>query len=209
MVSWDFQNLPANIQSQSANELLRVLRKAACPISVVPPLHLKPDCEGQVAAYAAKDKTKADLVEYRWTDGERQLAAVVGINGVQVQFDLQLIPECRVKRTGACVAAARAWVEKVLRLNGKDEYYQDFQIELPWPDELTDGVWFSSAPDLEITKVFRWHFRVDAEVHDGILTFYIYKRVAQLMSFQDGSKWFDGQFRAAVLSKSDARKSKQ
>jgi len=201
MVPWNYEQLPHDIKSRNAGDLQRILLDLACPISGARPLRLKADCDAQVAVHVAKDDTEADMVQYRWSSGGRQLVAIVGRNGVQVLFDLHSVSECAARRDQLCVAATRAWVERVMRLSGRDQLYQDYHIDLAWPDSLNDGVAFSSAPDLDITKTFRWHFRVDAEVQDGVLTIFTYKRVPNLMSFQDASKWFDNDFRALVQTK--------
>jgi len=182
------------------------LRKQARPCAA--PGTLREGITLNVALRAARDQSENDLIKCEWKFKGRRLQALLEANGVRVLFDLSQLAECETTRGAPCVRAAQTWVSQTLKTDGKDRYDHDFQVALPWPEELVDGVWFSSAPDLEITNVLRWHARVDAEVQNAVLTVYAYKRIPQLMSFQDGSKWFDKTFRADILSKSNEQESK-
>ncbi len=133
---------------------------------------------------------------------DKPVAVVLSANGKRIEFDLNMISACQSSRGAGCVDETKEWVESVLAMEGRDRFDQHYQIKMPWPDALQDGVAFSSAAELDIDKAFRWHYRVDAEVADGILTFFVYKRIPQLMSYQDGSKWFEDDFRVEVLRRS-------
>ncbi len=156
---------------------------------------------------AAQSIKQDDLIEYCWTVEGRPLRAVASLNALKLDFDLAQLPACHRTLGQACVFAARNWIESVIKLEGKfgaPEAPTKYRVELPWPDELTDGVKFSSAPEQELPRLPgmpRWHARVDAFVEDGVLSILIYKKIGQLMHFQDGSKWFDDEFRALVHRK--------
>jgi len=169
------------------------MQKSASPFEHTP-LRLKEHIDAEVRVFMAITRAQDDLVEFQWTYRDNRMMVLVGNNGSRIQFRLNEIPACQFTRGAACVDGVKSWVEAVLRLNGVDRFGQEYRVEFPWPDQLVDGISFSSAPDRDVMKVFRWHWRVDAELEKGILTVLIYKRIAQLMSYQDGSKWFPGEF---------------
>lgn len=50
-----------------------------------------------------------------------------------------------------------------------------------------------------------WFDRVDAFVHHDMLSMLVYKKVAQLQGYPDGSKWFDDDFRFMVNQRTNNR----
>jgi len=176
--------------------------KDANPFDSVPPARFKDGIGAEVRVFAARDISEDDIVECRWHYLDKPITVVVSRNARRIEFDLSALPECGVTRGASCVRAAKEWVARVVKLKGRDRFDNDFEITLPWPNELVDGVSFSSAPDLDISMAFRWHWRIDVDVRHGILTVFVYTRIPQLQTrFQDGSKWFDDDFRALVQRK--------
>jgi len=168
---------------------------------------LKDGMDVGVRVYPAANSSENDLVEYRWTCQGRVLRVVLSINAIKIVFDLNELSACRQKDLGAaCVAAAREWVESVLKLERAKSggpSYPTYKVDLPWPDELRDGASFSSNPDQNLIRMSaeRWYRRVDAFVENGVLSILVYRKSGQLMTFFDGSKWFPDDFRAKVHEK--------
>jgi len=200
MIAIPFSTIPKRIQGAIAGDVERPMQRGASPFEHTP-LRLKEHIDAAVRVYMAFNRAQDDLVEFQWTYRGNRMTVLVGRNGSRIQFRLNEIPACQLTRGAVCVDSAKNWVETVLRLKGVDRFDQEYRVEFAWPDQLVDGVSFSSAPDRDVMKVFRWHWRVDAEIEKGILTVLIYKRIAQLMSYQDGSKWFPEEFRTFLHQK--------
>lgn len=154
----------------------------------------------KVRVYAAREPAEDDVVEYRWEHEGREIRVVATRNALRFDFDLTAIE--RDQRLAAYgrrpIDRVKGWLPEILRLEGQDRYEQEYQVDLNWPDELADGVEFSSAPDQDLNRLTQWHRRVDGFVHENVLSILIYKKPAQLMHFQDGSKWFPDDFRAEI-----------
>lgn len=207
-VSWSFAKLPEAIKD-SVRTLEWVLQDTTCPPTrkyPVHPIELKAGFELGVKVYAAKTNQENDLVEYRWLAGGRPIRVVVSLNAIKIDLELDQLAECGDGDRGlACVNAARAWAGDVIKLNGEQPTVGGsihYRVMLPWPDKLVDGIWFSSSPDQNIMRLRgwpRWDQRVDAFVENGTLSVLIYRKIGQLMGYQDGSEWFDDAFRRSVL----------
>jgi hypothetical protein len=176
-------------------------KRSAVPRQVADGIDLK------VRVAVAQDANQDDLIEYMWTFDGNPVRAVASINALKMDFDLAQLPDCRRARNHACMFAVRHWVEKVVKL--RDEYnimdsHVKYEVDLPWPDVLADGIQFSSAPERDLMRlagISRWYERVDVVVENGVLAVLIYNKPAQLMGYQDGSRWFPDDFRAAVMQK--------
>jgi len=206
MIALDYDALPKRIRSEMSSDIAIPLVNDAEPFDLVPPAHFKDGIGAEVRVFAASGISEDDLVEYRWNYLDKPITVVVSRNARRIEFDLSTLPECRSTRGPSCVRAAKEWVARVVKLKGRDRFDNDFEITLPWPNELADGVSFSSAPDLDIAMAFRWHLRLDADVRNDVLTIFVYKRFPHIQGgFQDGSKWFDDDFRALVQAKAAAQ----
>jgi len=206
-VVWRFEELPNDIKG-TVGVLEGPMRRQALPHKTVRPLEVKDGLDLRVGVFAARDSTEDDVVEYRWTYGGKALRLVVSRNATALDFALDQLSGCRQgDRAGACVAGARAWVEEVLELRGEYsilEHHIEYCVDLPWPNELRDGVWFSSAPEQNLMRLRGmpfWHDRVDAFVENGTLSILIYRKVGQLLGYQDGSQWFSDDFRELIHRK--------
>ncbi|NOT01701.1 MAG: hypothetical protein HOP29_13850 [Phycisphaerales bacterium] len=208
LVEWEFGDL-----SEVLRELLWpfsnwIFHDSVCPHSSRYPVQIRDDVALRVRLFAAGENSDCDIAEYQWLANGRRLRVVSSRNAVRVDFDLDQVVECAWSHGPACVQATRKWVERTLKLEGEYRGTGDsvikYRVELPWPEKLDDGVWFSSAPDRDIYRLPgmpRWYERVDAYVENGVLSILIYKKIGQLMGYQDGSKWFPDDFRAKVLQR--------
>jgi hypothetical protein len=206
-VEWSFDQIPKDVKV-NINTFLSVLQEHAAPHKKTRPLQIKEDLDVAIRIFAAEDKAENDLVEYRWSCVGLPLRVVQSLNALRVEFDLSALPECRQATRGPqCVTAARDWVEGVIKLQGgteDDETNPSWSLDVPWPTELVDGAWFSSAPEQNIVRLSgpnRLHKRVDAFVEDGMLSLLFYKKIPQLIGYADGSKWFPDEFRELVHQK--------
>lgn len=210
----NFDGLPNELKG-TVGILEHLMPKQALPHKTVRPLEVKDGLDLRVRVFAARDSSEDDLVEYRWAYRDRALRVLVGRNAVSMGFALDQLPACQGGHRGApCVAAVRSWVEETLRLEGKysgPNMEIEYKVDLPWPPELRDGVWFSSAPEQNLMSLRGmpfWHDRVDAFVDGGILNILIFRKVGQLQHYQDGSKWFPDDFRKLIRERQDAAERK-
>jgi len=185
------------------SQLGSILKDGVNPSRFEEGVKVRKDVDLRIRVSAAQDHAQDDLVEYRWTHEGRGLRAVASRNAIKLAFDLNQVRECHWTTGTACVLGARRWVEDVLKLEGAITINTrtEYRVERPWPNELVDGVSFSSAPERNIVQLRGmpfWFDRVDAFVEDGVLSLLIYKKIGQLMGYQDGSKWFPDDFRAWV-----------
>ena len=153
-----------------------------------------------VRTFAAFTHEQDDLLELSWVFLGQHLRMISSINAMRLDIDLGEIDRNNVldqfgmtrhDRTKGLIAA-------VVRLEGENTYGEHYQIELPWPDTLQDGVAFCSNPDRSIRTLGRWHQRIDAFVNNGVLSILSYKHIPQMTMYRDASKWFDNDFRAWV-----------
>jgi len=156
-----------------------------------------------VRVFAAYNKSQHDLIEYTWKRFGQNLRIVAGLNAMHLDIDLdEVLRNPELNQYGNnLLPRTRGLISKVLRLAGADTSRQRFEINLPWPNELADGTVFCSDSEKSIMNLWQWHQRIDAYVHDGVLSILIYKKIAQLMGYRDGSKWFDDDFRALIHEK--------
>lgn len=203
-----FADIPPRLKSLIDNVLWRVLRKDVHPCKPSQyPIKLAEGVELRVRVFVAIDDNQNGLIEYRWTHDGRPIRVVCSRNATKIDFDLECLAPCEGTRGASCVAAAREWVEDVLKLEGKYPSLKtpiEYQVSLPWPEELSEGVAFSSAAEQSIMRLYgipRYFDRVDAFIENGALSILLYRNVGQLPGYQDGSKWFADEFRAEVLER--------
>lgn len=170
--SIDYAKLSSAIRSQTENYLAFYLTPEGQP---------QKDAHLAVRTFAATERSQNDLVEYRWTVAGVQLRAVQSWNAMKVDIPLS---------THASREQVKALVASIVKLKGTDIEGNEYEVPLQWPDKLADGAKFSSNPNADIRFLPNWHARIDAFVQGNHLSILIYKKIPQLMGYQDGSKWF-------------------
>jgi len=197
----DFEDLPKVIMGQMANHLTPVQQKDARPQQ--PGAWDKPG-RMSVRVFASDTKELDDLVEYRWMHMGQNLRVVASRNAARLDLDLDEVdqnPELR-QLGSTQLQRVRALVEGTVRLHGEawSDELPAFDVEIPWPDALSDGMRFSTNPEQSIQAMdgLRWFTRVDFFVHDAVLSVMFYFKLGQRAGPEDGSKWFDDNFRAQV-----------
>lgn len=206
-VEWEFLRLPDTLKESIYPFSEWIFRVGVSPHKSRYPIEIRENADLQFLVIAAGADNQSDLARYCWNYNGRRLCVVTSLNALRVDFELKYVPQCQWTRAAACVDGARKWVEEVLRLEGEYSVLDDnisYRVELPWPSQLVDGLSFSSAPEQNIMRLPgmpRWYERVDAFVENGVLSILIYKKIGQLMGYQDGSKWFPDDFRALVHQK--------
>jgi hypothetical protein len=168
----NYDKLSPAIRSQAENYLAFYLTPEAQP---------QKDPQFAVRTFAATEQTQNDLVEYRWTFAGVPLRAVQSWNAMKVDIPLS---------GHASIEEAKALLASIVKLKGVDVEGNAYEVHPHWPDTLADGVKFSSNPNADIRSLPSWHERVDAFVEGNHLNILIYKKIPQLMGYQDGSKWF-------------------
>lgn len=169
------QDMPLAVRENVRNWLEFVLNPAFSPAG---------NPAARIRYYSARAKGEDDLIEHRWPSRFGQLRLVQGRNVMKLEMPLKAMDD--PKR----LEQAKEMTAAVVKLKGKDVYDQDYSIELQWPARLGDGARFSSNPTQDINRLHTWARRVDAEVTGDTLSLYFYKKVPQLMAYQDGSTWF-------------------
>jgi len=168
----DYAKLSPAIRSQIENYLAFYLTPEAQP---------QKDPQFTTRTFAATEQSQNDLVECRWTFAGLPLRAVQSLNAMKIDIPLS---------GHASTEEVKALLASIVKLKGTDIEGKEYEVHLPWPGTLTDGVKFSSNPNADIRFLPNWHERVDAFVDGDHLSILIYKKIPQLMGYQDGSKWF-------------------
>ncbi|MBU0718345.1 MAG: hypothetical protein KJ749_08860, partial [Planctomycetes bacterium] len=158
-----------------------------------------------VRVFAAYAKPEHDLIEYRWKRFGQNLRVVASCNAMYLDInhaELQRNSELDEYGNGL-VDRAEALVSKIIRLSGEDPALdgRPFEIDLPWPEDLKEGVAFSSNEERSIMRLASWYQRVDAYVEDGVLHILLYKKAPQAVGYFNATKWFPDDFRELVHRK--------
>ena len=168
----NYDKLSPAIRSQAENYLAFYLTPEAQPQKAP---------QFAVRTFAATEQAQNDLVEYRWTFAGIPLRAVQSWNAMKIDIPLS---------GHASTEEVKALLASIVKLKGTDIEGKEYEVHLRWPDTLADGVKFSSNPSADIRSLANWHERVDAFVDGDHFSILIYKKIPQLMGYQDGSKWF-------------------
>lgn len=196
-VSIEHKLLPKRINGAMYSRVEELFRSEASPIVKGQPLE---PGRMRVGVFAAVDRSQNDLVEYRWEHEGVDIRLLSSIDVVQIELNIdQLEKQARFRMTTADYL--RDLLPTILRLEGEDQYKVHYQVILPWPKSLEDGLEFSTNPDQSLIFLTRWHQRVDAFVEGRKFFLLVYKKPDQLMNFRDGSKWFSDDFRQFVHDK--------
>ena len=175
------------------------------------------DVRAAVRVFAAWKPGEADIIEYRWKYKGQTIRFLMAVNAVRFDIDLdELDTNPQFSEHGPSrVDRARVFVNEVFRLKGDIPAWSidrnaispptTFEVVLPWPERLEDGVAFSSNPDMNAIVVTHWWYRVDAFVTGDTLSLMSYGKSPVTMGFVDGSKWFPDEFRAFVHEKARAQ----
>jgi len=207
-VDISFEEVPRELQSQMHSYLATLIQWDAHPQrrgwpykDGVPVFDKGGDFD--VRVFAAYDKSQDDLIEYSWNAGGMPMRATSSRNAISLAFPLSEIDEnvALDKYGDNRVERARGWLTTIFKLQGRDQYKQEYSIPVPCPDMLEDGAKWSSAPERRVNAVFIWHQRLDAYVENRVLFVLTYKMPPRLGGYQDGSKWFDDDFRALIHEK--------
>lgn len=226
-VEIDFGSLPIRLMTQMYSRLWTLLQPEVHPQpkSQTPPrstmsepridreaaLNHPPDLPDlkpgrmRVRVFAAYATSQTDLVEYRWEHEGLQLRVLVARDVVRMDLDLAEVEEKAQSERESPTAYLRGLLPKLIRLEGEMNTVppHSYKTEIPLPEVLEEGIQFSSNPDQILTSMdyYTWHKRIDGFVESGKLALLFYMRPGPRSGFQDPSKWFDDDFRAAVHQK--------
>ena len=157
-----------------------------------------------VRVFAAYHDKEIDLVEYRWVHRGQELRALVRKSVVRLDVQLDEAKEnLQLDEYGQReIDRVKGFVSSILLLKGETATLKarPYELHIPWPSELVDGVSFSSNPEMNILAmdVYFWFRRVDAFVEDRTLSLLFYMKPGQIVGYPGGSTWFDDEFRAWV-----------
>ncbi|MBU0718092.1 MAG: hypothetical protein KJ749_07580 [Planctomycetes bacterium] len=197
-----FELLPKDVKSQMYTWLEFTMQREVDPQRRASALEAG---DFRVRVFAAYEKPQHDLVEYRWKRFGQDLRLVASRNAMYLDIDLdELERDSELHEHGdELVDRARALVSKIIQLSGEDPAYdrRPFEIDLRWPDELTEGTEFSSNDEQSIMHLQGWYQRVDAYVKDGVLHILLYKKAPTAGGYFNATKWFPDDFRELVHRK--------
>lgn len=203
LVDGDYSALPKPVQSGLYDTIVASFREAK------PFVQFKFDSppNATVRIYAAFAKDQDDIVELSWKYHGQNLRLTSSINAMRLDIDLDEVGRnSQLDQFGLQrLDRVRGLVAAIVSLQGRKAYGEDYQIELPWPDTLEEGVTFCFNPNQSIRTLMRWYQRIDAFVHDGVLSILVYKHIPQMMTYKDGSKWFPDDFRAMIHERARAQ----
>ena len=166
--------LPFKITNQINHSLIRFLNQAALP---------RKSKQSSMLYFLAENNSESDLVVHRWKFLRSDLRFVESRNAAKLEIDLK-----EINITGRA-GFAKSIVSEIVRLEGTDIMNIEYKIELQWPEYLQNGVKFSSNPNQNINTVLSWHNRIDAFVSNDILMVIFYKKIPQMMGYQNGFGW--------------------
>jgi hypothetical protein len=169
--SIEYSELSKAIRDQVENYLAMFLKPAALP-KAAPTVRTR--------IFRAANSDQDDLVELSWSFQKHDCRALQSLNAVKLE----------IARGASGPNELRSLADDMVRLTGDDVVGRAYAVSLQWPAALTPGTTFSSNPKADITSLRVWHERVDAIVERASLTLLFYKKVPQLMGYQDGSGWF-------------------
>ncbi len=203
-VDVDFNDLPRDLRSEMYNVLAAIIQQDARPQD--PGKGCEPD-RMTVRVFAAQDRKEDDLVEYTWVDKGQEIRVVASRDAARLDLDMdeaERNPELAgfgQERT----ERVKGLVESIVRLGGEafSLSREPFEVQVPWPAALVDGLRFSTDAEQSIQAMdaVYWFKRIDFSVHHGTLSIMFYLKPGQLAGPQDGSKWFPDDFRALVLQR--------
>lgn len=201
--------LPATIQSHLNYGALELFSADILPFGYVPDLYTPVPparaSDAKVRVFAASDKNENDLVEVTWQHRGIPLRWVQRINISVVEFPLEPFQS---ESAGKACQKVREFLGEVIRLRGESDYnkLRPYEIQLPWPESLTDGMEFTSNPHKDFQSLSRWQDRVDVVIEQGRLKLITYHLNSRAMYFLDGSEFFPEDFRKIILERMRAEK---
>lgn len=204
LIALQFDDLPKAIKSQLYNRLAAVVLRDAHPQRKG--RSLQPG-RMTVRVFAALNHDQDDLVEYRWSYMGQYVRAVASRNALRLEFDLDELGDNPAMHGFGWTEIERVsgFVHRLLRMQDNAMRFErpDYSLDIPWPEELKDGVQFSTNPEHSINAMDgkRWFERVDICVRQRMLSMLFYFKSGRLMFPRDGSHWFPDDFRAEVLQR--------
>jgi hypothetical protein len=197
-VGIDLESIPGLIQDFANSQLEFRIEKHARPEAAE---------SRSVEVFAGLNSNQDDALRYTWQLNGRKLAVILTSAALVLQLDLREITTESARQNGfdSKTQFVIAIMEKVMYTRGRgvtyDGAYKDFDLKIPWPESLDDGVTFSTNPSLDLDRIQAWWDRVDGSVENQVLSIRTYFCVTKFRGFLDGSKWFPDDFRQFVHEK--------
>lgn len=183
--------LPEPVSSEMKNRLLMLLEPEWLPWG---------DVKFDAAIYLATADNEDDLVVFTGKINEYEVRIISSRTLTRLQIGLPE-PQREVLMEGGSIesGAIGNMIEQMVHCRGVDIRDQDYHIQIPWPKELRNGLWFSSNPDQMLARLGMWHQRVDVAVDDAIVSVSTYWKPPQHIGFLlKRSEWFPDDFRAQM-----------
>lgn len=205
LVHLAYSELPRPVRSRVYSSLGFILQEEARPFGTMTAALADSGNYPKVRVCAAQWALRSDLLEMRWRFGNQKIRALHRGNVVRLDLDLDEIMRNRDLDRFGCkeIDRVKGLIASMVRLKGRTHTVDPvpFQLRIPWPEELTDGVQFSSNPDQDLNgmDVYFWFKRVDAFVDGRKLSLQCYFKPGQRPFFEGHSQWFDACFRDIVL----------
>lgn len=145
VVPCQFEELPLDIR-ESMGFMAWLLQAEALPFdNTVRPIQPRTDIALSIAVGSARDGSQDDLVIYEWNCKGRRLRVVTSANAMRIDYLLSEVADCTALHDRSCVASVKEWLDATMRLVGTVPTVGseiEYRVELPWPDQLADGIVF-------------------------------------------------------------------
>jgi hypothetical protein len=170
----DLAGMPAQARAESHYWCDEVLAPDASPY----------DTPGARHGHRRASRGAPDLLRHAYTAKGLGITVVEGRN-----FLLVLVDPRSVDLLALAPRARQAAVHEIARalLRAPRGRALRFQV----PDEIADGVRFSTDDTADPLLLAAWSERVEGGVHGGRLYFLAYKKAAQRVGFAGEERWFD------------------
>lgn len=150
-------------------------------------------------AYHLATSDTPDLLRHEYTAVGRKLVVTEGRNFILVEVDrssLDLLSLCGEDRAAAVREIAGSLFNLGSEVAAMGPAGGSACAPLEVPENLDEGVMFSSNPAADPELLSCWRDRTECGVRGGSLYFLCYKKASQCVGYANPQQWFDDTFRA-------------
>jgi len=223
-VDVEFEDLPEEIKGSISNMFAFFMNRSAMPVwykivegtprrskvGTITSREVKTNQELAIRVYAAFGPGETDLVEYWWPVAGQSVRALIRLEVVRLDFNLDEVQRNPAldDHGAALQARVQGLLARLIKTTGHATLDRaPYELHVPWPASFDEGTKFSTNPDALTPSVnaYKWFDRVDGYVAGGVLSMMFYLKSSQSPIFHDGSKWFPDDFRAWVHEQAAAQ----
>ena len=202
--------LPPEVQAHLLAGAIGLFSDGAMPFGYdrefYAPVPLARPGDAKVRVFAASGKHENDLVECVWQHRGIPIRWVEQLNISVVEFPLDAFQSNSTDSAEKVCLKVQEFLGAVIPLRGASDYNKlhPYEIQLPWPKTLSEGMEFTSNPNIDFEHLARWQDRADVVIEQGRFKFITYHLDTRAMFFLDGSQYFPEDFRKTMLERMHA-----